>query len=69
MPTRRIIVTDAGRFEFVGTFLRDAEKPNWHYYLVEQDGQFARGTRLHFRKEHLVAIIETPVTFMFKLLT
>ena len=61
MPSHNIIITDAGRFEFIGTFLRNAEKPNWHYYLVEEDGEFARGTRLHFRKDKLIAVIETPL--------
>ena len=46
------IVTTVGVVSFIGRYRRDLEKPNWHYYETE------KGDILHFRKEHLVAVLE-----------
>jgi hypothetical protein len=61
MTARYTVVTTNGKYSFVGTHLKDAEKPNWHYYVVEEDGDFEKGTRLHFRKEHMVSVVERPI--------
>lgn len=49
------IVTVGGGVEFVGFFRRDLEKPNWHYYELED------GNIYHFRKEHMVAVLEENI--------
>ncbi len=46
------ISTTVGDYNFIGKYLRDLEKPNWHYYGTN-DGRI-----LHFRKEHMVCVIE-----------
>lgn len=48
------ISTTTAKFKITGWYRRDLEKPNWHYY------EDIDGTLLHFRKEHLVAVIECP---------
>lgn len=47
-----IIVTTGGRYEFYGEYLSDMESRNWHYY------RDVDGAMYHFRKEHMVAVIE-----------
>ena len=49
------IVTTYGEWEFNGKYLKDREKPNWHYYQNEE------GEILHFRKEHMVVLIEKEI--------
>ena len=46
------IVTTVGVVTLIGRYRRDLEKTNWHYYETE------KGDILHFRKEHLVAVLE-----------
>ena len=46
------IVTTVGVVTFIGRYRRDLEKTNWHYYETN------KGDILHFRKEHLVAVLE-----------
>lgn len=56
MITRRItIVTTIGKIDIVGFYRRDLEKPNWHYY------EDSEGNIYHFRKEHLVYVIEKDI--------
>jgi len=38
-------------FHFDGRFLRESEKPNWHYY------RSVSGWLYHFRKDHIVAVV------------
>lgn len=45
------IVTTTSEFKFIGRHRRDLESKNWHYY-EQPDGEI-----IHFRKEHLVAVI------------
>jgi len=49
------IETTKGHFEFTGEYLRDREKPNWHYYRTNKN------QILHFRKEHMVYVIESDI--------
>ena len=37
---------------FVGEYLRDLEKDNWHYYKTNTN------KLIHFRKEHIVFVSE-----------
>lgn len=46
------IVTTVGVVAFIGRYRRDLEKPNWHYYETD------KSDILHFRKEHIVAVLE-----------
>ena len=46
------IVTTVGVVAFIGRYRRDLEAANWHYYETN------KGDILHFRKEHLIAVIE-----------
>ena len=46
------IVTTVGVVSFIGRYRRDLEAANWHYYETE------KGDILHFRKEHMVAVLE-----------
>ena len=46
------IVTTVGVVTLIGRYRRDLEKPNWHYYETN------KGDILHFRKEHIVAVLE-----------
>lgn len=39
-------------FSFIGKHLPERERPNWHYYERED------GAIYHFRKEHMVLVIE-----------
>lgn len=39
-------------FKFVGVHRKDLETDNWHYYDTDD------GVRLHFRKQHMVAVSE-----------
>lgn len=48
------IITTAGSVDFTGIHRPDLEKPNWHYYQRE-DGKI-----MHFRKEHMIAVVEMP---------
>lgn len=50
MPEYQILTTQ-GQIEFTGKYRLDLETNNWHYY--EKDD----GTIIHFRKEHMVAVI------------
>jgi hypothetical protein len=50
---KRITVqTITTKIEFAGEYLRELEKPNWHYYRNEF------GAIYHFRKEHIVFVKE-----------
>jgi len=49
------IQTTKGHFKFTGEYLRDREKSNWHYYRT------AKNQILHFRKEHMVCVIESDI--------
>lgn len=49
------IYTAYGKIEFFGEYLPERERPNWHYY------QRTDGAILHFRKEHMVCVIEEDV--------
>lgn len=51
----KIITVGGAVVEFVGFHRRDLEKPNWHYYELED------GNIYHFRKEHMVAVLESDV--------
>ena len=42
-------------FFFTGKHLPERERPNWHYYERED------GAILHFRKEHMVLVIEKEI--------
>jgi hypothetical protein len=53
--------TNGLKLEFCGRFLREREKPNWHYYEVERAGSMPKGTIIHCRKEHFVAVVEEPI--------
>jgi len=53
-----LFFTNGLRLEFYGKFLRERERPNWHYYEVEKADDMPKGTIIHCRKEHLVAVIE-----------
>lgn len=46
------VISTVGVVTFVGRYRRDLEQSNWHYY--ESDA----GRLLHFRKEHMVAVLE-----------
>jgi hypothetical protein len=50
--TKYTVQTITTKVEFMGKYLPDREKPNWHYYM----GEF--GAIYHFRKEHMVFVIE-----------
>lgn len=50
-----IIWTTQGQFDFIGKHLPEKEKQNWHYY-ERNDGAI-----VHFRKEHMVAIVESEL--------
>jgi hypothetical protein len=54
--TKYTIQTITTKVEFIGKHLPDREKPNWHYYM----GEF--GAIYHFRKEHMVFVIEEKIT-------
>lgn len=41
-------------YKFNGVHRKDLETENWHYYDTEN------GVRLHFRKQHMVAVYEKP---------
>lgn len=49
---RYTISTTTITYQFVGKHLPDRERPNWHYYQEED------GTIIHFRKEHMVIVVE-----------
>ncbi len=49
---KHTIYTTVSKHEFIGKHLPDRERPNWHYY------ESIDGTILHFRKEHIVCVIE-----------
>ena len=50
--------TNGLKLEFYSDFLREREWPNWHYYRVEEAADMPKGTIIHCRKEHLVAVVE-----------
>ena len=50
------IITDEFTSEFFGAHLKHLETKNWHFYKM------FTGEILHFRKEHMVMVKETPVT-------
>ena len=50
-----LITTTARQFSFIGKHLPERERPNWHYYQ-DKDGGI-----LHFRKEHMICVIESDV--------
>jgi len=50
--------TNGLKLEFYGEFLRECEKPNWHYWEVSEAADMPKGTIIHCRKEHLVAVVE-----------
>jgi len=50
-----LIETTAGTVIFNGKCLRERETPNWHYYQTED------GDIYHFRKEHIIYVLEKPV--------
>ena len=54
------IQTVVEEYSFVGEYLREREKPNWHYYQTD-DGRI-----LHFRKEHMVCVIEAELSPFYK---
>ena len=41
--------------DFVGNYLREREKDNWHYYETD------KGEIFHFRKEHMVLVQESNI--------
>lgn len=47
-----ILLTSGATIEIYAIYREDLEKPNWHYYETK-DGKIH-----HFRKEHMVAVIE-----------
>ena len=49
------IFTTTIPYQFKGKHLPDRERPNWHYYQEED------GTIIHFRKEHMVAVMESEL--------
>lgn len=50
-----MIMTTKTNYEFVGKHLPERETPNWHYY------ETVDGKLYHFRKEHMVVIIDDPL--------
>ena len=48
------IFTAYGEYNFTGMYLRERESNNWHYY------ETIEGDIIHFRKEHMVMVIESP---------
>jgi hypothetical protein len=51
--SKYVVTTTVGTVEFVGWYLPDREKANWHYYMTE------KGEVLHFRKDHMVWVRES----------
>lgn len=47
-----VIITINEQFSFVGKYLKEKERPNWHYYETSE------GSIIHFRKEHMVSVRE-----------
>ena len=47
-----VLVSNGEAFKFEGRYMREREKSNWHYY-ERVDGRI-----YHFRKEHIVSVIE-----------
>lgn len=43
---------DSSHFDFMGVYRKDLETASWHYYDTKE------GARLHFRKQHMVAVHE-----------
>ena len=52
--------TNGLKLEFYGGWLPERERPNWHYYEVSEAEGMPKGTIIHCRKEHLVAVVEEP---------
>jgi len=50
-----ITTTNDETTTFIGEYQRAMEKPNWHYYRMED------GTLLHFRKEHMILVEEREI--------
>ena len=46
------IITSIFTIDILGKHRPDMEKSNWHYY------ETSKGKIYHFRKEHMVAVIE-----------
>ena len=46
------IFTAVAKHNFIGKYLPERERPNWHYY------QDKDGTIIHCRKDHMVMVIE-----------
>ena len=49
------IITTHTEDIFRGKYLKEREKPNWHYYITEH------GEILHYRKEHMVSVSEKEI--------
>jgi hypothetical protein len=56
MKQYKIYVMGLSVIKFIGEYLRELEKPNWHYYRTSS------GHVLHFRKEHMLYVVEGEVT-------
>jgi hypothetical protein len=50
------IFTTHGEYHFTGMYLKERESNNWHYY------ETIEGDIIHFRKEHMVMVIESSGT-------
>ena len=50
--TNITIFTVVAKHNFIGKYLPEMERPNWHYY------QDKDGTIIHCRKDHMVMVIE-----------
>jgi hypothetical protein len=53
MAEYRVLTTQGG-YSFKGRHLKEKETNNWHFY------ETVEGHILHFRKEHMVMVVEIP---------
>ena len=51
MVNYEIILSSGDSVSFTGKYRRDLETKNWHYYEKED------GVLVHFRKQHMMAVI------------
>lgn len=50
-----VFLTGEGRLTFKGRYLPERQRENWHYYIGDE------GIIYHFRKEHMIAVIEEAI--------
>lgn len=54
------IITTKQEHCFIGQYLYELEKPNWHYYKTYT------GLTLSFRKEHMIYVKTEPLSEYYK---